>query len=407
MHADPAQPAQAVPVPHLLDVSMFWGAAGGVRRVLSTRHALLPEHGWRHTVLAPGAQGEGLVDAGGLPLPGTGGYRAVLSTRSARTLIESLRPDVIESADPYTLAWSVLGAASRLHVPTVAFCHSNLPAIAARLAGGAGGATTRRARWAERRARSYLVRLYRQFDMVLAPSRTMTERLRAWGVPQARLQPLGVDCRVFDPRRRDAAWRARLLRSLGLAPDSRLLVYVGRFAPEKNLALLADTARLLGTRHVLLAVGQGPCPPQGDQVRVLGTEGDPARLARLLASCDVFVHAGDQETFGLSALEAMACGLPIVVSAADGLGELARDAGWPVTGQRARHWAEAVDAALHAPGAERVETALARARAHDWRCLVERLARRYRRLLGAEYPPAPRPPSATPAPALAPTVGTR
>lgn len=406
MHADLPTAAPDLSVPHLLDVSMFWGPAGGVRRVLSTRHALLPQHGWRHTVLAPGAEGPGFVDAGGLPLPGTGGYRAVLSTRPARALIEALRPDVIECADPYTLAWSALGAARRLRTPTVAFCHSNLPAIVARLAGGANGGHTRRARWAARRARAYLVRLYRQFDLVLAPSRAMTERLRAWGVPQARLQPLGVDCRVFDPRRRDACWRARLLQRLGLAPDSRLLVYVGRFAPEKNLGVLADTARLLGTRHVLLAVGQGPCPPQGDQVRVLGTEGDPARLARLLASCDVFVHAGDQETFGLSALEAMASGLPIVVSAADGLGELAQDAGWPVAGQRPRDWAEAVDAALHAPGAERVETALARARAHDWRWLVERMDRRYRRLLG-EYPPPPRAATPASAPTLAPTVGSR
>jgi alpha-1,6-mannosyltransferase len=406
MHADLPTAAPEHGTPHLLDVSMFWGPAGGVRRVLSTRHALLPQHGWRHTVLAPGARGPGLVDAGGLPLPGSGGYHAVLSTRPARELIQALRPDVIESADPYTLAWAVLGAARGLRTPTVAFCHSNLPAMAARLAGGAGGAQTRRARWAEQRARHYLVRLYRQFDLVLAPSRTMTERLRTWGVPQARLQPLGVDCRVFDPRRRDGAWRALLLHRLGLAPDSRLLVYVGRFAPEKNLDLLADTARLLGTRHVLLAVGQGPCPPRGDQVRVLGTQGDPAELARLLASGDVFVHAGDQETFGLSALEAMASGLPIVVSAADGLGELAQDAGWAVAGRRPRDWAEAVDAALHERGNERVETALARARAHDWRWLVERLARCYRRLLG-DFPPAPRAPAAAPVPALAPGVGAR
>lgn len=406
MLADPPTPALPVSAPHLLDVSMFWGPAGGVRRVLSTRHALLPQHGWRHSVLAPGAQGDGLVDAGGLPLPGSGGYRAVLSTRRARQVIERMQPDVIEAADPYTLAWAALEAGRTLRAPTVAFCHSNLPAIAARLAGGAGGADTRRARWAERRAREYLVRLYRRFDLVLAPSRTMTARLRDWGVAQARWQPLGVDCRVFDPRRRDASWRACLLQQLGLAPDSRLLVYVGRFAPEKNLALLADTTRLLGTRHVLLAVGQGPCPPHGEQVRLLGTEADPARLARLLASADVFVHAGDQETFGLSALEAMASGLPIVVNAADGLGELAQDAGWTVASRRPRDWAETVDAALHAPGAERVETALARARAHDWRCLVERLARRYRRLLG-EYPPPPPAFAPAAAPALAPTVGSR
>ena len=52
---------------------------------------------------------------------------------------------------------------------------------------------------------------------------------------------------------------------------------------------------------------------------------EPMQLARVLASADAFVHAGDQETFGLSVLEAMACGTPVVVRAAEGLGELVDD----------------------------------------------------------------------------------
>lgn len=390
----PALPAPAAP--HLLDVSMFWGAAGGVKRVLSMRHALLPALGWHHTVLAPGAHGAGLVDAGGLPLPGTGGYRAVVSTGRARRCIESLRPDLVEAADPYTLAWAALAAARRMEVPAVAFCHSNLPAITARLLGGSSPGS-RRARWIEHRSREYLVRLYRGFDLVLAPSRTMTEQLHAWGVPQARRQPLGVDCRIFDPRQRDEPWRARLLQGLGVAPQTRLLVYVGRFAPEKNLGVLAEAVRLLGPRHLLLAVGEGPCPPQGAQVRCVGVERDPARLARLLTSADAFVHAGDQETFGLSVLEAMACATPVVVNAADGLGELAQDAGWVVEGLRARDWAEAMDAAMRRREDTRVHTALARARAHDWRGVMQQLDRRYRSLIGRPLPAAPAANPETPA----------
>lgn len=389
----PALPAPAAP--HLLDVSMFWGAAGGVKRALSMRHALLPALGWRHTVLAPGARGNGLVDAGGLPLPGSGGYRAVVSTGRARRCIEALRPDLVEAADPYTLAWAALAAARQLEVPAVAFCHSNLPAIAARLLGGAS-ADSRRRRWVERQARDYLVKLYQGFDLVLAPSRTMVERLHDWGVTRARRQPLGVDCRAFDPRRHDAAWRARLMQGLGLSQDTRLLVYVGRFAPEKNLGVLADAVRLLGRRHLLLAVGEGPCPPQGAQVRCVGVERDPARLARLLTSADAFVHAGDQETFGLSVLEAMACATPVVVHAADGLGEMAQDAGWVVPGLRPRDWAEAMDAALHGRSDGRVHTALARARAHDWRMVMQQLDRRYRGLIGRPLPASPRPVSNAP-----------
>ena len=102
----------------------------------SNLHDRLGAFGWRHTVLAPGAHGPGCIDCGGLLLPGTGGYRFVLRRGRAQRQIEAAAPDMVEAADPYVLAWSALAAAERLKVPAVAFCHSHLPALAARLAGG-------------------------------------------------------------------------------------------------------------------------------------------------------------------------------------------------------------------------------------------------------------------------------
>lgn len=400
-------PPSAPPSAHLLDVSMFWNAAGGVRRVLGAKHAALPAFGWRHTVLAPQAHGRGLVDAGGIALPGLHDYRVVLSRTAAARRIEAIAPDIVEAADPFRLAWASLDAARRLHIPSVAFCHSNLPAIAARLAGGPRGASTWRGRWAGAQARRYLVRLYGEFDAVFAPSRTMADRLRDWGVAQVVHQPLGVDCRIFDPRRRDLRWRSLLLARLGLPPATRLVVYIGRFAAEKNLHVVTEAVRLLGPGHALLAVGSGPQPPQGAHVRVIGTEGDPARLARLLASCDAFVHAGDQETFGLAALEAMACGVPVVVAAFEGLGELVKDAGLRIPDFRPRHWADAIDAALNLPDARLVDAALRRARAHDWPHVADRMDRRYRRLIGARagVPPSDAVPGERPERPLAQALG--
>jgi alpha-1,6-mannosyltransferase len=368
---------------HLLDASMFWGSSGGVRRVLSTKHRMLPERGWRHTVLAPGAEGEGegFIDCGGVALPASGGYRLVLKRRHAQDLIESARPDIVESADPYTLAWAVLGASERLQVPAVAFCHSNLPALAARLAGGIDGLGTQRGRWAARRARAYLVRLYTQFDLVLAPSLGLVQRLRHWGVEHATHQPLGVDTRIFNPQARNPAWRQRLCMHLGLHPYTRLVVYSGRFSPEKNLPLVTEAVRLLGAGVALLAVGAGPLPPRGSNVFTLRAETDSRHLARLLASCDAYVHAGDQETFGLGALEAMACGTPVVVADAGGLRELAQDVGIVVHRQRALEWAEAIHACLADSASPLPYLALDKARQHDWSRVMDQLSRRYGRLL--------------------------
>lgn len=386
-------PIQAAAGPHLLDVSMFWGATGGVRRVLTSKHERLKALGWRHTVIAPGAQGGGLLDCGGIPLPRSGGYRVVLNRARARRQMEFLAPDLIESADPYTLAWATLAAAEQLRVPVVAFCHSNLPALAARLLGGPRGTATRLGFEAERWARRYLVNLYGHFDVVLAPSRGLADKLKAWGVPRVVVQPLGVDCTVFTPRAHDEAWRAQFCRQHGLAPSTRLLVYTGRFAAEKNLQLLANAVRRLGPGHVLVAVGSGPLPPSGPQVLVLPPEHDGHRLARLVASSDVYVHAGDQETFGLGVLEAMACGTPVVVAAAGGLAELAEGVGVLVDQPRSRPWAEALRASLGGNNAAQRRAALARAQAQDWPLVMAQMTQRYTALLGRSAAPALMPPA--------------
>jgi alpha-1,6-mannosyltransferase len=391
------------PHPHLLDVSMFWGPTGGVRRVLMSKHEQLKALGWRHTVVAPGARGTGLIDCGGVTMPHTGGYRFVLGRARAGRQIEFAQPDLIESADPYTLAWAALATAQRLRVPAVAFCHSDLPTLAARLTGGPLGG--RLGRVAERWAQRYLVNLYRHFDLVLAPSRGLAERLQAWGTPRVAVQPLGVDCAVFNPQARDEHWRARLCRAHGLPNDARLLIYTGRFAAEKNLPLLADAVRLLGPGHVLVAVGSGPMPPHGPRVLVLPPEHDSRRLARMVASADVYVHAGDQETFGLGVLEAMACGTPVVAAAMGGLAELAQGAGLLVERPLPRLWAEALAESLSSNHATLRRAALARAQAQDWPWVMQQMTQRYTALLGRPAtPPAPALPGSL---ALAPLARSR
>ena len=360
---------------------MFWGPAGGVRRVLSARHDALAGLGWRHTVMAPGARGNGYIDCGGMPLPWSEGYRLPLGRQRLVRMMEAARPDLIEAADPYTLAWAALQAGQRLGVPTIAFCHSNLPALAARLLGGSHGLGTRHGLWAARRAKAYLTRLYGRFDLVLAPSRRMARRLQQWGLRQVQHQPLGVDCQTFNPQAADPSMRRQIEQRLGVPPGTRLLLYSGRFAPEKNLELLAEAVRLLGPGHLLVAVGEGPCPPRGERVRVLPAVSDRTHLARLLANCDIYVHAGDQETFGLGALEAMACGLPAVLSASDGLGELAEAGGVAVAGRRPRDWAEALACALGANLDTLRAEALAHARAHDWVRVHGQMVQRYRSVL--------------------------
>lgn len=355
---------------HVVDATMFWSpTGGGVRRYLLAKHAWITRYtGWRHTIATPVADAPGIVALPGVPLPGSGGYRLPLRRRALSDVLQALEPHVIEAGDPYRLAWAVLDAANAMGIPAVAFCHSNLELLGRHFLGALGGVAARR----------YARRVYGRFDLVFAPSEAMRRRLMDWGVPQTVCQPLGVDTRVFHPARASSAWR----QQLGLPPGTRLLVYAGRFAPEKHLDVLTEAVRRLGPPYMLIAVGAGPVPPSGDRVRVLPHIGDPMALARVLASADAFVHAGDQETFGLSALEAMACGTPVVARATEGLAELVDDSiGQTVRDGRADSFAQAIEAMFHHERPTLSSRARERAESYDWQQMLPLQLMHYRQLL--------------------------
>jgi alpha-1,6-mannosyltransferase len=230
-------------------------------------------------------------------------------------------------------------------------------------------------RRAERLASLYCAGVYRRFDLVLAPSRNMAARLRSWGVKRVVHQPLGVDIGLFHPSRRDN----RLRQKIGVASSARLLVFAGRFAAEKNLHVLADAMRMLDARYVAVFVGAGKVPSNlPANVRVLPYVSGRKALATLLASCDAFVHAGDQETFGLAALEAMACGLPVIGADAAGIGELVtRDTGTLVEPGNASALADGIVQTFKGDLETMALSARGLAKRYAWPVVLEEIVSRY------------------------------
>ena len=302
---------------HIADVTLFFAPhSGGVKRYLLAKHRHLNRvQGVRHTLIVPGARdaeiSPGVFEMRSPPTPWAGGYRIPLRPWRWRALLNRLAPDVIEAGDPYHLAWTALDAARDLDIPAVAFAHSDVSRVLAHHLARAAG---RVSDW-------YLRHLYARFDLVLAPSQAIADRLAGNGVANVLVQPLGVDGDTFHPSRFDPALRAEL----GLAPDVRLLVFAGRMAREKQIPVLIEALAHLGDAYHLIVVGGQARERVSNNVTVLPYEQDSARLARLLASADALVHAGVHETFGLIVIEAMACGRPVVAVRSGALTELVGD----------------------------------------------------------------------------------
>lgn len=357
---------------------MFYSPqGGGVRRYLSAKQAFLrAQDHCRHTLVVPGALDSQPPQVPGLPLPFSYGYRVALGRRSASRVLVALRPDIIEAGDPYQLAWAALDAGQAAGVPVVAFYHSDLPALAAALLGAPGRMA----------ANAYVRRLYRHFDTVFAPSRSAVAALRELGLAGVVHQPLGVDTAAFHPGRRNPQWRQRL----DIAPADCVLLYAGRYAPEKNLTILRDAVRQLGSGHVLVTIGSGPCAISGPRIRVLEHEHDADALIEAIASADIFVHAGIRETFGLAVLEALACGVPVVACAQGGLGDLIDCS----VGEVVRHctadaFAEAINTLRRRDRAPVSLAARQRALRYDWQLILSSLLSHYRQLFKvAEAEPA-------------------
>jgi alpha-1,6-mannosyltransferase len=178
------------------------------------------------------------------------------------------------------------------------------------------------------------------FDHHIAISTRTADELRAVsdGHPVTRgvwVRPMGVDLRTFSAKRRSPVARQQLLSKIGETEDCRLLVYVGRLAPEKNLALLLETMKSLRSepeKYALLIAGEGmeraalesaASSELPGKVRFLGYIKDREALADLLANSDVFLHSNPNEPFGIALLEAMASGLPLVAPNSGGVTEFA------------------------------------------------------------------------------------
>jgi glycosyltransferase involved in cell wall biosynthesis len=175
--------------------------------------------------------------------------------------------------------------------------------------------------------RLFLPILAKRVRVVFTPSQYVKRKImKRFGIENVVVTPNGVDASVFHPEAKQTIQ--------GL--PKKYILFVGSLQPRKNLNLLLDAWQEIkcdfAKTWLVIAGGSGNVfrhvkSRQEERVRFLDYVSDED-LPGLYARAECFVLPSFDEGFGLPALEAMACGTPVIVSDGGALSEVVGDAGW-------------------------------------------------------------------------------
>ncbi len=239
--------------------------------------------------------------------------------------IEKFRPAIIHSHHPFLLGDSALRIARQLDLPLV-FTHHTLYEQ-----------YTHYVPLDAKQLKNLVIHLSTEYAnlcaQVVAPSESVARLIRERGVTKpVEVIPTGIDIEFFSSGDRET-----FREKTGLKRENVVIGHLGRLAPEKNLAYLADAAALTvkkDSRSRFLVAGKGPSEKDirsafikhGIEDRLITAGVQTGQdLAGAYAAMDVFVFSSQSETQGMVLTEAMAAGLPVVALDGPGVREVVRD----------------------------------------------------------------------------------
>ncbi len=321
--------------------------SGGIKTTINQLGILYQRIGHEFFYIVPGEKHEVELTPNGtkitmpsIPIPFSGGYRIIRSNRAIKQTLSLLRPERLEVSDRLSLR-KIGTWAKKRKIRTIVFSHESLEALLIRFF--KFGIVRRYAQWHNRR-------LAASFDWVVASTEYAAREFRTQNVSNLKRVPLGVDLDSFQPSHRSRSLRNKLLRGSDI-----LLVHCGRLSVEKNpeqsIAVLKKLNEI-GFNARLIFVGMGPLfnklkkSALGHPVEFTGYVAGPKKVASYLANADVVLAPGPHETFCLAALEALACGTPVVASNKSAVKEILcpENEEWAgvVCGEDPVEWAQAV-----------------------------------------------------------------
>ena len=293
-------------------------------------------------------------------------------------VLRRFRPDLIHITGPSELGFFGAYFAWKMNLPLVASWHTNVHEYAARrmrwMSRHLGDAGPAIEQWAQDRSLDATTRFYRMASVLYAPNPPLCEMLQHRTGRPCHLMQRGVDTEMFSPARRPRAD----------GETQPVLGYVGRLSVEKNVDLLPRVHKQLqamGWTPRWLIVGHG-----SDEEMLRREFGDSSltgvlrgeELAKAYAAMSLLVFPSHTDTFGNVVLEALASGVPAVVTPHGGPAHIVQNG---VTGcvVRDEDFARTIADLLGAP--ERMQVMRCAAREYalgcSWETVFERVVAAY------------------------------
>jgi len=241
----------------------------------------------------------------GMPIPRYPELK--LGLPSKKTLVKTWtlrRPDVVHIATEGPLGWSALQAAKVLKLPVTSDFRTNFQSYSKHYGVG----------WLRKPIVAYLRKFHNATACTMVPTRELMRTLSQNGFANLKVVSRGVDTKLFNISKRDTSLRS----SWGATDDTKVLISVGRMAPEKNLDQVLKTYEALkvtGLAFKLVMVGDGPLKEQFQKRYpeiIFPGMLSQSNLAVYYASSDLFIFPSQTETFGNVTLEALASGIPVL-----------------------------------------------------------------------------------------------
>jgi glycosyltransferase involved in cell wall biosynthesis len=181
---------------------------------------------------------------------------------------------------------------------------------------------------------------YQTIDIIVCVSEALYQAVRVYHPKAAVLEPCGIHDEIFVPLTQD---ERQEIRSQNMVHENDIVFsFIGSFEKRKGLDLLVDSfikncngqnwklwlfgpfrkaeSQYIHEEEVLELIA--PLEGLDEQVQYWGRVDDRHFLAKLLASSDIFVFPTRREGFGIAPLEAMSCGIPVVVSRIPGITDM-------------------------------------------------------------------------------------